>query len=66
MEDYKKLNHTKWQCKYQIVFIPKYRRRTLYGHIRNRLVETFHALELIPKPAIGIRTYPHGIGSIEA
>lgn len=44
MEDYKKLNHTKWQCKYHIVFIPKYRRRILYGHIRNRLGETFHAL----------------------
>ena len=44
MEDYKSLNHTKWQCKYHIVFIPKYRRRTLYGAIRRRLGEAFHRL----------------------
>ena len=44
MEDHKKLNHTKWQCKYHIVFIPKYRRRKLCGHIRGRLGKTFHDL----------------------
>jgi putative transposase len=44
MEDYRKFNHTKWLCKYHIVLIPKYRRRTLYGHIRGRLGETFHEL----------------------
>ena len=44
MEDYRSLNHTRWQCKYHIVFIPKYRRRTLYGAIKGRLGETFHML----------------------
>ena len=44
MEDYRGLNHTRWQCKYHIVFIPKYRRRTLYGAIKGRLGETFHML----------------------
>ena len=44
MEDYKKQNHTKWQCKYHIVFIPKYRRRKLYGVIRQHLGEAFHRL----------------------
>jgi putative transposase len=44
MEDYKSLNHTRWQCKYHIVFIPKYRRRKLYGVIKQDLGETFHAL----------------------
>ncbi|EHI97374.1 transposase IS200-family protein [Clostridium sp. DL-VIII] len=28
------LSHTKWSCKYHIVFIPKYRRKTIYGKIR--------------------------------
>lgn len=28
------LAHTKWNCKYHIVFIPKYRRKAIYGQIR--------------------------------
>ena len=28
------LSHTKWECQYHIVFIPKYRRKVLYGKIR--------------------------------
>ena len=30
----KSLAHTKWNCKYHIVFIPKYRRKTIYGKLR--------------------------------
>ena len=33
MSDYRSLNHTKWECKYHVVFIPKYRRKVLYGKI---------------------------------
>ncbi len=44
MEDYKKLSHTKWQCKYHVIFIPKYRRRTLYGVVRRELGDVFHRL----------------------
>jgi len=44
MEDYRNLNHTKWQCKYRIVFIPKYRRKKLYGAIKRKLGEAFHRL----------------------
>src|SRR5258705_12047759 len=44
MEDYRSLSHTKWQCKYHIVFIPKYRRRQLYGVVRKHLGEVFHRL----------------------
>ena len=29
------LAHTKWNCKYHIVFIPKYRRKAIYGQIRS-------------------------------
>ena len=29
MYDYQSLSHTKWECKYHVVFIPKYRRKVL-------------------------------------
>lgn len=38
------LNHTRWECKYHIVFIPKYRRKALFGRIRQELGEVFHRL----------------------
>jgi putative transposase len=31
------LKHTKWECKYHVVFIPKYRRKVMYGEIRREL-----------------------------
>ena len=31
MSDIKSLAHTKWNCKYHIVFAPKYRRQVFYG-----------------------------------
>lgn len=38
------LSHTRWECKYHIVWVPKYRRKTLYGRIRQELGEVFHDL----------------------
>ncbi len=37
MESFESLAHTKWECKYHVVFIPKYRRKTLYGELRRNL-----------------------------
>ena len=34
MNDSKSLSHTKWNCKYHIVFAPKYRRQIVYGKIK--------------------------------
>ena len=34
MNDSKSLSHTKWNCKYHIVFSPKYRRQAIYGKIK--------------------------------
>ena len=42
--DYHSLAHSKWDCKYHLVFIPKGRRRKLYGEIRPRLGRIFHEL----------------------
>ena len=44
MEDYQSLSHTKWQCKCHIIFIPKSRRRTLFGVVRWELGGVFHRL----------------------
>jgi putative transposase len=30
MDDYETLNHTMWDCKYHVVFIPKYRRKSFF------------------------------------
>ena len=35
--DYRSLSHTKWECKYHVVFIPKYRKKKLYVGIRSDL-----------------------------
>ena len=37
MDEYESPSHTKWECKYQVVFIPKGRRRVLYGQLRQHL-----------------------------
>ncbi len=44
MDDYESLSHTKWECKYHVVFIPKCRRKVLYGKLRAHLGEVFHQL----------------------
>ncbi len=37
-------NHTRWECKYHIVFIPKYRKKAIFGQIKKELGEVFHRL----------------------
>ena len=44
MDDHESLSHTKWECKYHVIFIPKRRRRTLYAELRKHLGELFRRL----------------------
>jgi putative transposase len=44
MREVNSLNHTRWECKYHIVFIPKYRKKVLFGQIRKESGEVFHRL----------------------
>ena len=44
MDEYESLSHSKWECKYHIVFIPKCRRKTLYAELRKHLGEVFRKL----------------------
>ena len=46
MDKTESLNHTKWECKYHVVFIPKGRRKLLYGELRKQLGEVFRTLAL--------------------
>ncbi len=41
---YQSLSHSKWDCKYHLVFVPKGRRKVLYGKIREYLGPVFHEL----------------------
>ena len=44
MDEMESLSHTKWECKYHVVFIPKCRRKTLYRELRQHLGEVFRKL----------------------
>ena len=44
MDDHESLKHTKWECKYHVVFIPKCRRKKLYQQLRQHLGEVFRQL----------------------
>jgi putative transposase len=44
MDEIESLSHTKWECKYHVVFIPKCRRKTLYKELRQHLGEVFRKL----------------------
>jgi len=41
---YQSLSHSKWDCKYHVVFVPKRRRRVLFVRLRRQLGPIFHAL----------------------
>ena len=44
MRDYQSLCHSRWECKYHVVFIPKRRKKVIYGQIRRHLGKVFHEL----------------------
>ena len=44
MDEARSLSHTKWECKYHVVFIPKMRRKVLYERLRRHLGEVFRRL----------------------
>ena len=44
MNEFQSLSHTRWDCKYHVVFIPKGRRKKLYVHVRRDLGEVFRRL----------------------
>ena len=43
-DTYQSLSHSRWNCKYHVVFVPKRRRKALFGNIRKALGPIFHEL----------------------
>ncbi|MGA2260510.1 MAG: IS200/IS605 family transposase [Acidobacteriota bacterium] len=37
MQDWESMSHVKWDCKYHVVFTPKYRHKLFYGKLRDRI-----------------------------
>jgi putative transposase len=44
MKEFQSLSHTKWDCKYHVVFIPKRRKKKIFGALRKHLGEVLHEL----------------------
>ena len=44
MKEYQSLSHTRWDCKYHVVFIPKRRKKAIFGALRRHLEGTFREL----------------------
>ena len=44
MRDWQSQSHVKWYCKYHVVFVPKYRRKAIYGTLRRQIGEILREL----------------------
>jgi putative transposase len=44
MNEFESLSHTRWECKYHVVFIPKCRKKSLFGELRRHIGPVFRAL----------------------
>ena len=44
MHDWQSLSHVRWECKYHVVFVPKYRKKRMYGKARSRVGEILKQL----------------------
>ena len=44
MHDWQSLSHVRWDCKYHVVFVPKFRKKKMYGKFRNKVGEILKEL----------------------
>ena len=44
MKEWQSLAHVRWECKYHIVFVPKYRKKVLYGRTRQQMGQILRQL----------------------
>ena len=56
MQDWQSLSHVRWECKYHVVVIPKYRQKVFYGKMRRRIGANLRDLGCIPKRGANPRT----------
>ena len=68
MNEVESLSHTKWECKYHIVYLPKYRKKALYGALRQQLGEVLKQLAMQRESRIEeghlMRDHVHMLASI--
>ena len=55
------LSHTKWMCKYHIVFTPKYRRKVIYNQYRKSLGEIFCQTQVIMSQLNTSKNVPNNV-----
>ena len=44
MHDWQSLSHVRWECKYHVIIIPKYRHKVFYGKMRGRIAQILRGL----------------------
>ncbi len=44
MREWQSLSHVRWYCRYHVVFVPKYRKRTIFGQLRRQIGGMLRAL----------------------
>ena len=44
MHEWQSLSHVRWECKYHVVIVPKYRRRVMYGRLKRQIGEILREL----------------------
>ena len=58
MTHYRSLSHTKWTCQYHVVFLPKYRKKVIYGELRRDLGEVLRTfVSTVGRDEQAIRTH---------
>ena len=65
MDTFESLSHSVWECKYHVVFIPKCRRKTLYGTLRKHLGGGVPETGGVPAPLTALAGQSHGDGAAE-
>ena len=57
MEKFESLSHVRWECKYHVVFIPKYRRKVMYGKLRSAVGQILQSLSTVGRDETTVRRY---------
>lgn len=52
MKDIESLEHVRWECKYRVIFIPKYRRKMIFGKLRAAIGQLLR--DLCKQKGIGV------------
>ena len=60
MRQDRSLRHSRWECKYHVVFIPKYRKKAIFGQIRKELGDVMKRLAEQKRNFVGEHFWTRG------